>query len=999
MSSLSCRSSIYMALAVALVAAVSAGAELHRVYGRVDPTPGVEKEKIRIDARPLADFAGRARTAQLDGAGYFDLGLEEGFWELELSWADGLGRSLRIGVFEPTTLPTLTTEAEIGAPLTDDTVVIAGQVRRGFAAEQVVEGAWVWLEGLEEQGVRSGRDGRYRLSAPANGTFVLRAAENDHAIPALPVETGQVGVAGPRPVLVPTGAIVGRVVDQDHRPVPAEIRISPSKPTLHRRYDLPVEISTYTDGGGRFEVHSLIRDELYETRFEAPGTIPREVRVMARSPGASAPLEVVLAGIARVSGTILDPEGLPVGGAEVVFLAEERSEDLLELLAGRRRVAETASVLQTDSRGAFDSGRLVAAGRYVLVITAEGFAPQVVRGIEAGASRPLELSPIHLSYAATVSGWVVGSGGEPVEGAIVRPSLLATGSERGVARSGPPARTDASGRFVVAGFVAGQQLELVVDHREFVPRTARARAPAEALTIALEPAATVSGRVLGSDGDPVEGARVRARPDGMDGSPLRRLAARGGADTEAVTDGTGEFVLHQLEPGRMMLHVAAECCPPATRRVRLEAGHRIDDLEVVLEPGTTLTGVVRDVDGARVRNALISAGGKSCETDARGQCSIQGLPPGHMAVSIRHEGYGGRRSLVELPSKSPVSLAFDEPAMLNVDVRDGTGRPVSGAHVLLVGSELVGSAKRQSDSTGRVGWTVQPGRFTVKALGGGRTGVDSKAVMLGAGEEAELTLVVSGEGATIRGTIVGATSAELTGAAVRAVATTGQRRRGRLGTNGTYSLEELEAGSWIVVLELLDGRRAQGEIELDDEGRDAHLDLEVGAGDRLRGALTLNGAPLEGAALYVSSLEGAPLAQTVTGVDGSFEVRGLKGDRVQVDLVTPEGDLRTSWTAELGVGPGLEVHLRTGRLSGTVFDRSTGRALDGVTLAVEPIGSSHLLGRRLVTGDDGHFAIARLVEGSYRLTCRRPGYLPAVAYVSIRAGAERSLDLHLAPTD
>jgi hypothetical protein len=64
---------------------------------------------------------------------------------------------------------------------------------------------------------------------------------------------------------------------------------------------------------------------------------------------------------------------------------------------------------------------------------------------------------------------------------------------------------------------------------------------ARAVTVTLEPCATIKGRLLGEDGVPLKHVRLRARAHLGDGSsfPL----------PQGQTDADGRFVLHGLPPG------------------------------------------------------------------------------------------------------------------------------------------------------------------------------------------------------------------------------------------------------------------------------------------------------------------------------------------------------------------------------------------------------------------------------------------------------------------
>ena len=83
----------------------------------------------------------------------------------------------------------------------------------------------------------------------------------------------------------------------------------------------------------------------------------------------------------------------------------------------------------------------------------------------------------------------------------------------------------------------------------------------------------------------------------------------------------------------------------------------------------------------------------------------------------------------------------------------------------------------------------------------------------------------------------------------------------------------------------------------------------------------------------------------------------------------------------------------TGRVGGVVKDKKTGKVINNIQVFCSP-------GDKSYTGDDyynGFYAIGALAPGTYTLTFKRSGYLPATRTVTIRANKYNDMDVVLVP--
>jgi carboxypeptidase family protein len=223
---------------------------------------------------------------------------------------------------------------------------------------------------------------------------------------------------------------------------------------------------------------------------------------------------------------------------------------------------------------------------------------------------------------------------------------------QGVASGRPPVTTDGSGVFAFANLPPGP-VTVMVEKSTFLqaryPESGRTFRSAgrglvlgdgqvlDDVTVRIFHGCAISGRVLDSNGDPVEFAQVnavRAPAPGRSGRPVQR--------SSSSSNDLGEFRVGRLEPGTYVLQViprrmsmdqyrsdAAPAAPPApaaaqplptyypsaialdqAQPITLERGQSVSDLDVVLAEGlpAVIAGTVTGLDGQPVSgNGYVNA--------------------------------------------------------------------------------------------------------------------------------------------------------------------------------------------------------------------------------------------------------------------------------------------------------------------------------------------------------------------------------------------------------
>ena len=359
------------------------------------------------------------------------------------------------------------------------------------------------------------------------------------------------------------------------------------------------------------------------------------------------------------------------------------------------------------------------------------------------------------------------------------------------------------------------------------------------LSIGLTPTASISGQVLDSQGNPVQGANVRA----IVRRAIRkepRLTPFG--DVLGHTDDRGRYRLHGLPPGHYSVAViptrGASGFPPTFFSGSVDPGRAVF---FELKPGETRTSVVltiavqeaRSISGkvtgipaeagpSRAAVVLLARGGvqvpvSGALTGANGAYVLSDVPPGEYQLmawtpfagwdTSGHPAEPGARSASRLVSVSGADLQADlelQPlpvvnGRLLWDGSSSTEYPCSGGNQILFHSE----------EGWNIVWTpavdVEGDRFTVGSLPAGRYRVE----MPGLGNSCRLAGVRASGEADPSGSVPidGATPLLLT-----LTTATGE-------ISGVVSTLEGKAAAGIVVLSPTDGDGSPQVVQLGAEGR------------------------------------------------------------------------------------------------------------------------------------------------------------------------------------
>jgi len=229
----------------------------------------------------------------------------------------------------------------------------------------------------------------------------------------------------------------------------------------------------------------------------------------------------------------------------------------------------------------------------------------------------------------------------------------------------------------------------------------------EDLKLKLTPAGSISGRVLGPDGEPVEGCSVMAQMTGMNGSGGPSLS----------TDEKGHYRIGALRPGKYTVQASSNDVPfPAEIRtdgtrdvhlartyfpsaVDLKEAQRID-----VAPGAEVTGIDIHLIGMPV----VSVSGK-----------VTGIPAGAQAsVQVMRPQQGGSMNQTRVKSDGTFQIWRLDPGRLNlvaVVQQSGMARPQSAPFGIDVGSSDIEHVELRIiepfDITGQIAYDDADARY------------------------------------------------------------------------------------------------------------------------------------------------------------------------------------------------------------------------------------------------------------------------------------------------
>ena len=483
-------------------------------------------------------------------------------------------------------------------------------------------------------------------------------------------------------------------------------------------------------------------------------------------------------------------------------------------------------------------------------------------------------------------------------------------------------------------------------------------------------AGALSGRVLGPDDGPVEGAvllALRRQRSREPVPPLRVEVDRLGRFEATVP--AGDYDLFAEAPG----HVRGNL-----KTARVRAGGAAEPVDVrLLRARSRLAGRVLGPGDAPLAGARVAAWderrrAREGVTDATGAFALEGLPEGLYEVSAAAAGHvrGGAQVPVTEAHGGEVTLRLASGGRLEGRLTDPLGAPVASGSVFVY-RQGERSAATNADADGRYALDgVPPGASELFVRSGdyelsARVAVD---VVAGALVVRDVALAL---GRRISGRVVDAAGRPAAELIVIAREVGGDvEREGRTDAEGRYVVERLYPGVYRLSLGV-DGADLGPRVaptQVDVTTGPATCDLVRLAGASVEGeVVTAEGTPVVEAAVH--AIEGGEdRGMTTTDAAGRFAFLDLAPGSYRL-FVRDEGGRVGVVEMQVAAGDVVEgrriVARAAARVRGRLLDPA-GRPLAEVTLALRGVDGPV---RRFARSDaDGRFELGPLYDGDYELT-------------------------------
>jgi hypothetical protein len=248
--------------------------------------------------------------------------------------------------------------------------------------------------------------------------------------------------------------------------------------------------------------------------------------------------------------------------------------------------------------------------------------------------------------------------------------------------------------------------------------------------------ASVTVTTKDEHGDAVRGARVDVLVD-IDGRVYRAGGGR--------SDANGTTKIARLPRGHAWVVADADGRARASASLVL-VGER--DVKLVLGPEHTFTVNVVDAEGRGVGNAEIEVAGADAlpygaRTDSLGRAEVGRLGEPPWVVTARALGYD-EASARGVHDGAAIKLVLHRLGSILVHVENDDGKPVQNARVRIAGTALWPSREGRTGEHGMVKLAgLFAGSYALRAIEGTRASPIEIGVMLGAGEDKEMTLRLS----------------------------------------------------------------------------------------------------------------------------------------------------------------------------------------------------------------------------------------------------------------
>ncbi len=642
-------------------------------------------------------------------------------------------------------------------------------------------------------------------------------------------------------------SVRGRVTDNDGNGIADAMVMGFAQPSFFS------SLSTRTEADGSFVLDGLRKSAYMFVAFEDKhGT----AMVPGTSPGT---IQIKLGGAGHVKGKVVWDDGTPVTDGQVRPFK----------IGPFQYVYSMVHKLGADGTFEFD----VPAGDWnCRVQSTDGtMTDGTMVNVEVDATSEVV---IKLTKSGVVRGVVVDESGNHIAGAEV--FVMQGGFPESPSRE-QYARTNGDGTFEVRGLPL-EAVSLHVRHASYADTKIQAEPAstdkAEEMTVRLTAGASVSGKVLDSDGTGVADEQVNLTAEGA------WFEAR---STYTLEDGSFRF--DAVKPGTYMSTTG-----PFEQGGRglSKSGIQVGESGVVTvefrtpAAAGTVTGLVslagKPVAGARV--TLVDARGAekavAVSTDETGRFVAPGLQYGSVRITAKTTGglIGSlTASVAEGAAPTDVTVEIGS-ATIAVRTLDDQGEVASGCWISieLVGAEDEGWGRVKdngnSDVDGRyLSKGLQPGTYTLRVNRVDYAQYVSPAFTLAEGEAKDLGDVRIARGVVLQGVVKNDAGSPVEKATVSLKDMAGREIQlfsmATSGSDGRYAMHGVEAGRYIVHVQAKGHAHVNQEVEISEAGASMNAVLARGCGVQVL-IVDPSGAPVTGARVRLFDDKGAQVTRTIS---------------------------------------------------------------------------------------------------------------------------------------
>ncbi|NUM56638.1 MAG: carboxypeptidase regulatory-like domain-containing protein [Candidatus Hydrogenedentes bacterium] len=773
-----------------------------------------------------------------------------------------------------------------------------------------------------------------------------------------------------------SGVISGNVINEQREPIPgALIALGQGKRGQRDIYGGNTQTKSAPDGSFTL---NFVDDGTWTINAKAEGYAVAEVNDVALN---SENVEIVMKKGASLSGSVVSVDTTkPVPNVSLI----------LSLAGGRYNRLGTQKV-STDADGKFVFPDL-ADGAYGLALDKQ---PYVISGqvppITIEGAKSIENIQLNVVMGGSISGRATDAEtGAPIVGM----QFSARGGSGGMIR----AETDEDGVFKLEGLQAGQYTVRRMwmagyrhgEDREDKSATVGLGEEVTGIDFAVPPGLTMRGRVVDKTGEPI---------------PMVNVTSADATNNEGetmVTDEKGRWVHRGFSPGTVVTITASKAgySAPPMENVTIP-DHELTDIEIVMDAGASIAGVVVDKEGNPLDDVYVTAvASNPASPDQRqqtawsrdgGKFKVQGLSEGAYKLQARPPRSWGQPT----PTGNDVQVAkgenvtgvkvvvdFDSGSKIAGRVVDSAGKPIKGANVNAYMPTGGGGGNDESDDDGKyeiVG--LQPGAHWVNVYHNNYTQFRQEQVEA---PNPNFNITLRGK-ATIKGRVLEARS----GQPVRTfsiMTMSGQVDRvdpgnywGNSGQTfvsdqGEFEIRADDGGATLYV-------QAQGYAPATHKIPDAKegqtksgVDIRLDSGGAIEGTvITKTGERVAGARIYTGR---APMGDwerrerpsaATTDANGAFRIDSLPAQEVRLYALHESYASATATATPSAGGAPASVQIVLGS-GGTVKGvvRVDGKPASGYGVSIWAQDGGHQ--NNVNVGSNGEYSFTGLPEGSVSLT-------------------------------